>query len=509
MPIQRHLSAFRTDESGTIALLWVSAIVAVIGLVSLSFDIGRMNATHSELQSFADNVALAAAAELDGQGDAITRATSAAANLVADSQTFGSGDGILSGPADYTLTFHTKLPASDLTPLGADVTTVASKAAFAQVVAAPVSLTLPFLRAVNSVLGKGSDPVTANLGAEAVAGFTQEACDITPLMFCLPAPVAPETSYKAENHRGDQILLRTGGSGAAWGPGDFGFLDPSSANLGATCAGENGLNNIVICLIGAAQNITSCYSQRGVDIQPGQAVGVWNDAFNMRFDRYSSSLNKLKSDPDYQPAPTIISGQTGGCGNTGVSSSTNSIGLPHDSCFASGTCTRFGDGTWDYEKYIGWNYGTPGYATGTTAYDASWDDHLTAFTVDAAAGSRYETYLREIAYLKSLAAGSTLLTGRDETGVAQCYTGPKTVAANRRVVIAAGIDCTANSISGAATNVPVAEFFELFLTDPVGTGTGSPGTFDLYAEVIGSAGLAGYTSAGDGGIFRDVVQLYR
>jgi hypothetical protein len=311
-----------------------------------------------------------------------------------------------------------------------------------------------------------------------------------------PAPVAPETSYRAKNHRGDQILLRTGGSSAAWGPGDFGFLDPSSANLGTTCAGEHGLNNIVICLVGAVQNITSCYSQRGVDVQPGQAVGVWNDAFNMRFDRYSASLKSLRTNADYQPAPAIVSGQVSQCGKSGVTPSTNSIGFPHDSCFAAGTCTRAGNGTWDYEKYIGWNYGTAAYRAGTAAYNASWDDHLTAFAVDAAPGSRYETYLREIAYHKTLATGSPLLTGRDETGVAQCYSGPKTAGANRRVVIAAGIDCTANPINGAATNVPVAEFFEMFLTDPVGSATGSPATFDLYVEIIGSAGLAGYTSAG-------------
>jgi hypothetical protein len=78
-----------------------------------------------------------------------------------------------------------------------------------------------------------------------------------------------------------------------------------------------------------------------------------------------------------------------------------------------------------------------------------------------------------------------------------------------RLVIAAAIDCVANPINGAATNVPVAEFVELFMTNPVGTGAGSPPSFDLWVEVIGSAGVEGYGSAGTGGVFRDVVQLYR
>jgi hypothetical protein len=77
----------------------------------------------------------------------------------------------------------------------------------------------------------------------------------------------------------------------------------------------------------------------------------------------------------------------------------------------------------------------------------------------------------------------------------------------RRVLVAAGIDCAANNINGARDDVPVEEFFELFLTHPVGEdGTNN---FDIWVEVLGSAGGDGYSSAGPGGIFRDVVQLYR
>jgi hypothetical protein len=57
--------------------------------------------------------------------------------------------------------------------------------------------------------------------------------------------------------------------------------------------------------------------------------------------------------------------------------------------------------------------------------------------------------------------------------------------------------------------VPVDEFVQLFMTNPVGTGSGSPQSFDFWVEVIGSAGVAGLGSAGTGGVFRDVIQLYR
>ena len=72
-------------------------MVVFFGFLALTLDIGRLSATHTEFQSFADNVALAAAGELDGKNDAITRATAAAANMISDSQTFANGSNTLSG----------------------------------------------------------------------------------------------------------------------------------------------------------------------------------------------------------------------------------------------------------------------------------------------------------------------------------------------------------------------------------------------------------------------------
>ncbi len=504
MSIRKSLARFARAEDGTVVVLWAAAMVAVLGFFALIFDVGRMNTTHGELQAFADNVALAAAGELDGRSTSITRANAAAANLISDSQTFANGANALAGTVDFTLTYHTELPGSDTTALGANATTDPKKAAFVEVVVTPRAVPMVFATALRRMLAINQADYAPNVTASAVAGFAQEACDITPLMFCLP-----NSSYSAAANLGGLIHLRTGGSGAAWGPGDFGFLDPASAEaLGSTCAGVNGLNNLVTCLVGAVQNISSCYSTRGVDIQPGQAVGVWNDAINMRFDRYPSSLKKKRNDPDYPPAPVTISGEVGGCANTQVTASSDTMSLPIDTCIGV-SCDRFGDGNWDYDSYIDTNYGdgdgTRFDATNGNAEDA----HLTGFDVAAPSGSRYETYLRELAYLDSLPDGSSLLVDRDETGIPQCYQNAATADASRRVMIAAGIDCTENPINGAETDVPVAEFFEVFLTRPVGAGTGSPAKFDLFVEVIGSAGLAGYTSAGTGGIFRDVVQLYR
>ncbi len=73
----------------------------------------------------------------------------------------------------------------------------------------------------------------------------------------------------------------------------------------------------------------------------------------------------------------------------------------------------------------------------------------------------------------------------------------------------AGIDCAANAIRGSADDVPVKEFFKIFLTEPVGQDGSSPRRLDIWGEIIGSASDAGTGATGSGGIVRDVVQLYR
>ena len=91
MKHERNIRDLGANEDGTMLIIWGVSFVLIFGIVALSFDLGRVAITQTELQSYADNVALAAAGELDGESDAITRATSAAANLIADRKTFGIG----------------------------------------------------------------------------------------------------------------------------------------------------------------------------------------------------------------------------------------------------------------------------------------------------------------------------------------------------------------------------------------------------------------------------------
>lgn len=490
----RHIADLGQNEAGGILVFWAVALAVVLGIVALSFDVGRLSSTHSELQAYADHVALAAAGELDGRADSITRATAAAASLISDSQTFGSGARTLAGGMDYTIEFFDRLPASDTASMSAGLTTTPEDAVYVRVVVTPRTVGFTFARAFNAMSGRvrtGSVPV----GATAVAGFTQYACDITPMMFCIPNP-----SFDAAdpNTVGDMILLRSGGQGAAWGPGDFGFLEPSTLALDSTgnCAGAGGTGPMLRCVLGAVGSITQCFAVRGVNTEPGQKVGITNAALNVRFDMWSGAMNGSQNDPIYAPAPNVIKGLRGtgpsGCNWNNPSGTPDTKALPRDTCFSNGTCTRYGDGDWTAGRtapvtgYVAKNYG------GT-------DPHPSAAT-------RYDYYLAEIAAAGGGGATSPILTGRSETGRRMCSVN-QSPDPERRVIIAAGIDCAANPINGRAANVPVHQFVKMFITEPV-VDNGQANGLDLYAEIIGSAG-GNAGSTGATGVFHDVVQLYR
>lgn len=513
MALRGVITRFFRDETGTVAILWGTALVAALGFLAITLDVGRLGTTHAELQSYADNVALAAAGELDGRNDAITRATAAAAAMIADTETFADGDGVLSGAADYTLTFHSALPASDLDPLGADVTTDPNRAKFVQVVVTPKTVTMGLASALDKMLGNEGFSA-ANVSAEAVAGFTQAACDISPLMFCLPP------DWETTLGIGDMIHLRSGGSGAAWGPGNFGFIDLASfEDTSGVCADEGG--NKLACLIAAQASITQCVLTNGITTEPGQKVGITNAAFNVRFDMYRATLNGEKNNIDFAPAPNVIkgiekNGGGSGCiqGNEQVTADTT--GLGRDTCMISGTCggsNRFGDGTWDRAGYLNTNHDL---ADGTADGIGS-DTHLPPLTGTETqyAGTRFGMYLREIAYgntnpYAAPNANAILDPSLSETGRPMCSNQMSTDPA-RRVVTAAGVDCTQNPVSGATSGVPITKFVAVFLTEPVGDNGASPPSFDIHGEVVGFPDVigAGGGANGFGGIYRDVVQLYR
>ena len=75
--IRRGVPNFRRDERGSISMQVIIFSLLLLGTTSVVLDSGRLYSQHSEMQAYADQMALAAANELDGQDGAIQRAVNA------------------------------------------------------------------------------------------------------------------------------------------------------------------------------------------------------------------------------------------------------------------------------------------------------------------------------------------------------------------------------------------------------------------------------------------------
>lgn len=542
---------FGRDEDGAILVFFALSLAVLFGMMAMSFDIGRVAATQSEIQSYADHVALAAARELDKESDALTRARSAAMAMVKDKQTFGAANNTLGDQnADVKLTFLSGYPANDLDSIAGFITTTPSAATL---VRAEVTLT-----GGNSVITAFADVLSSLIGssnklgsvyADATAGTVDYACAITPLMFCLPEnangtlkgfdPDAAPTPG-GDGYKGVAVHLKAGGNGAAWGPGNFGFLDPAAsvdpAAVTASCGNAQGAN-LYSCLIASLKPLESCFIENGVTTEPGQKAGLAAAIFNTRFDMFESQSSSYRTDSNYRPGPHVVSGyQAGnnGCHQNNPSITTDTMAFPPDDCFdiTTGLCNggRFGNADWDtaHAAYVSKNYGTAALPTG--------DPNLVPGTFETyvqGTTTRYEFYKAEIAkaytgnadplldknWLASptptaiLSHRSTVNGGSGDDGLMACHQDSNTngnglgpvygrVGVKRRVFTVAGVHCSGEGIKGKATEVEVEHFVEVFLMSPVNAGAvdndgdGIPDVdaegkeikdFDLWVEIIGSA----------------------
>ena len=79
----RHIRHLGGDERGAVSSMYAVAILTLVAMAGIGFDYGRMMALDTELQNAADQAALAAATQLDGNDDAMIRARDAATNAFA------------------------------------------------------------------------------------------------------------------------------------------------------------------------------------------------------------------------------------------------------------------------------------------------------------------------------------------------------------------------------------------------------------------------------------------
>jgi len=476
------------DTDGFILPYVTILLVVFVGLSVLALDGARYISLQTQLQNGADEIALAAAAELDGSPSAITRADNALTNATNDAN-FRAATLFGTGENQYVSVSHrylSALPASDQTypiPSGL-VTTDSLNAQFVEVTVTPVTIQtiLPA-----SFFG-GANAVTAP--ATAVAGFTQSVCKFTPMYVCNPYEQDGDTYEQATqrlfdhdttdpndiNHRA-MISLRSD-PGGSFNPGNYGFL---ASPLG------NGVNNVRISI--AKVSPQACFSKRGVTTQTGFTGNSIAPAFNLRFDLWDASMNAHRSDADYAPALDVRKGYlpaSSSCGNptqvalpSGMSPSTlpTAMKLPPDWCAATSTyCNNMvgNSGVWDFDTY--WSVEHPSASGAKPVVNG-------APASNANLPSRYFVYQQEIA--KGSSAGGladqsigTSPPPRKEIGSPICNTNTPPASVDRRILFTAILNCrrlTADGVLGGGrnSNIPVAAFAKFFLIHAVDGSTGN------------------------------------
>jgi hypothetical protein len=486
------------DAQGTVTIFAVIAFGMLIAVIGLIMDISRVMNVHSQANAYADRVALAAATELDRRSDALTRAINAAqgANAQVDPgfRLTLSGDDTISVAK---LTFLSTLGADPLdpyarSPVAGDVvmatwTPGAGLVYEAGITAANATRLTEFVLVdtttetenyifmpIMALFAPGM-ATEASVAPQAVAGFTREICNAPPLMMCNINEATAGAGAPFSANPGQMIRTKMQGAGAGWAPGAFGLLDAPGAN-GAAAVRDYAARR---------DPNTQCVKD-SADVKPGQNTGPISQGLNVRFDMYNGPLSGSRSDPQYAPAGNVTKGLRTTGGNCNTSKSNSSTPLPRDNCFmpsgtwpngiSSGAGTgcvnyggvqRAGDGSWNRQGYWATNHSgqaqPPGYNTMT----------------------RYQVYRYELEHTPP-----GLVNTAQENGAPMCSSAPPVsdAANDRRVLPVAIVNCIEHQaiLNGNAQDVPVEEYVDVFLTEPVGNSAWWNATNDdIFVEVIG------------------------
>ena len=485
------MTRFAGDEDGAILVFFAMLLAVFMGFMALSFDFGQQAATQSELQSYADNVALAAAGELDGAPTSLTRAQAAAATFITDAQTFGDGGRTLAGAGAFTLTFYANRRDA---AAGINPETRPQRVRFVRATLAPRRVGGTFSRAFAALAGTEVGPDTVS--AQAIAGYSLYACNATPLTFC-----AADLDFKADLSRGVNLSLKINPGAGNLVPGTLSLVENTVplVDVDGVCKLLSGIS-LDLCLLGARGQKTACLAQDGIDIAAGDRQPVIKAGLNVRFDIFGGSALGLRNNPVYAPAANVLSSyvprsssQT--CLGNDPRLATDRMGFPKDDCQTAGGCGIFGNASWASGRaaFVARNFG------GTDPFPQ--------------ASTRFEFYNAMVAAQANGSAGGLvggLLGGLGGTLNTLLGLGLPTCAPaadpdpNRRVLIAAAIDCTGISATANLQDVPVLDFVELFMTAP----TGLDGGNTVNVEVIGSLKSTTRPKNRDV-VVRDVVRLMK
>jgi Flp pilus assembly protein TadG len=531
--MRRSIWSLWRNADGAVAPTVALSLTALLAAGGIAFDYARMASMDTELQNAADQAALAAASQLDGESGACERAVAAARSMVANQTKMANDNGglavTIADPgvcgADTTITFSASASIRFYQDIGkTDPSDDDSNAKFVEVTVDPREASYA-LTPIAAAFRSG------DMAATAFAGLGEAICKTPPMMICNPNPGTP---FDAEALKGVGIQVTGHGNNdcspgkdpgcntttAAWGPGDFGFLD------------VGGTNSTLIKALAFKEIPVDCLQTDDQDVTTGNPQGVYS-AINTRFDIYDfsagngtalapcfsgscpSALNTVKdlvkSDaltngnkckittnangwhlpPDnrqfWPKASTAIAGTAGEqINDTTHSPSIDAMGLPRDNCHYS----SFGKACSTYTGYTG--SGKDRIGNGVWArndYFAKY--HPTVKPPNASTITRYETYRWEIdnSHIPPVDAAG-------QRAAPVCSTGTPDPGTDRRILSVAVVENCA-ALSGASKSVVIGDWVDMFLVEPTVDSRGNGAIKDsVYMEVIGKTGAGnGSTSA--------------
>ncbi|MGE0775449.1 MAG: pilus assembly protein TadG-related protein [Sphingomonadaceae bacterium] len=535
----RLLTHLARSQDAAVAPTVALSLFGLIAVGGIAFDYARMATLDTELQSAADQAALAAATQLDGKAGACQRAADAARALITNQTRFSNdGEGLpINITADETIAcnatsggiifFKTKDQSEQPEEADSD-----SEANFVQVT---VDSREAFFALTPIVAALRSGALTGS----AYAGLGAAICKVPPLMLCNPNETVTELGFDVDDliGRGLRLVANDGGGHT---PGNFGFLETNGLS------GTNALRDAM----GLGTTTFECTKGDDVTTEPGIPNSVF-EALNTRFDIYDNVNALCGSDGSLCPSSInaskdvvmqlVNSGATptytysNGAGGTGwrlpldtdaylptsttdLTTTPKVMGMPRDKCHAvseTGTCvynsvtgSRVGSGDWDVNAYWRVNHGGTNLYADSTLYGGQTAGAALGYTsVTSSKPTRYQVYLWEAAHrngiptslpsraiipVSSSPAGSKLQYSHMRAQRSPSAAVVPTPQADRRRLSVAVVNCLAEDVRGKTPNVDVLDWIDVFLVEPtLRRPQGNPArtnSNDLYVEVIGATG---------------------
>ena len=264
-------------QKGAVAMVVALSLLFLLGFMGIALDFGHLFVAKDELQTSVDACALAAAQELDGSTDAITRATNAglaAGNLnnVNFQSSTWSGQG--------------KLVASDVTFKDASygTTSVAANARYVQCQHSQSGIKMWLIQAVGASVGSTNQAYAAtnSVGALAVAtrASGQSSCPVPVALKSKTGGTAPNYGYQV----GEWVTVL--GSKSP-GSGEMGWYNLDGSNSASETSKE--LSEPGSCGLAKVGDTLGT---------PGAKQSV-SDVWNARFGIYKNNGGPSQDHPDY------------------------------------------------------------------------------------------------------------------------------------------------------------------------------------------------------------------